>query len=82
MSQVTEQLVLDTLKTVIEPAAEKDIVSLDMISGLVVKDGNIGFELRTTRVCFFRFFGSGASTNKSSSIPTIRSPRRTLILGS
>ncbi len=43
MSQVTEQLVLDTLKTVIEPAAEKDIVSLDMISGLVVKDGNIGF---------------------------------------
>ena len=43
MSQITEQLVLDTLKNVIEPISGKDVVSLDMVSGLVIKDGNIGF---------------------------------------
>ena len=43
MSQVTEQLVLDTLKTVIEPISGKDVVSLDMVTGLAIKDGNIGF---------------------------------------
>ena len=43
MSQVTEQGVMEALKTVIEPSSETDIVSLGMISGLVLKDGNVGF---------------------------------------
>ncbi len=43
MSQVTEQRVMEALKTVIEPSSETDIVSLGMISGLVLKDGNVGF---------------------------------------
>ena len=43
MSQVTEQQVMEALKTVIEPSSETDIVSLGMISGLVLKDGNVGF---------------------------------------
>ena len=45
MSQVNEQLVRDALKTVIEPDSGKDIVSLEMISGLVIKDGNVGFAI-------------------------------------
>ncbi|MCH8037865.1 MAG: P-loop NTPase, partial [Proteobacteria bacterium] len=43
MGQVTEQRVMEALKTVIEPSRETDIVSLGMISGLVLKDGNVGF---------------------------------------
>ena len=43
MGQVTEQRVMEALKTVIEPSSETDIVSLGMISGLVLKDGNVGF---------------------------------------
>jgi ATP-binding protein involved in chromosome partitioning len=43
MGQVTEQRVMAALKTVIEPSSETDIVSLGMISGLVLKDGNVGF---------------------------------------
>ena len=43
MSQVTEQRVMEALKTVIEPSSETDIVALGMISGLVLKDGNVGF---------------------------------------
>ncbi|MEE8187711.1 MAG: Mrp/NBP35 family ATP-binding protein [Kiloniellales bacterium] len=45
MSQVNEQLVRETLKTVIEPDSGQDIVSLDMVSGLVIKDGNVGFAI-------------------------------------
>ncbi|HEY5598333.1 MAG TPA: iron-sulfur cluster carrier protein ApbC [Kiloniellales bacterium] len=43
MSQVTEQQVLAALGSVIEPARQKDVVSLKMISGVIVKDGNVGF---------------------------------------
>ena len=45
MNQVTEQQILDALKTVEEPERRADIVSLGMISGLVVKDGNVGFAI-------------------------------------
>ena len=45
MNQVTEQQVLEALKTVDEPERQADIVSLGMVSGLVVKDGNVGFAI-------------------------------------
>ena len=45
MSQITEQQILDALKGVQDPENGKDIVSLDMISGLVIKDGNVGFAI-------------------------------------
>jgi ATP-binding protein involved in chromosome partitioning len=45
MSQVTEQQIITALKSVIEPAKQKDIVDLEMVSGLVVKDGNVGFAI-------------------------------------
>ncbi len=43
MSQVTEQQVMESLKAVIEPGSGADIVSRKMVSGLVIKDGNVGF---------------------------------------
>lgn len=45
MSQVTEEHIVAALKSIIEPAKQRDIVSLEMISGLVVKDGNVGFAI-------------------------------------
>ncbi|MBL4720989.1 MAG: iron-sulfur cluster carrier protein ApbC, partial [Alphaproteobacteria bacterium] len=45
MSQVTEEQIIDALKSVVEPSSNKDIVSLGMVSGMVVKDGNVGFAL-------------------------------------
>ncbi len=45
MSQVSEQQILDALKVVIEPERRSDVVSLGMVSGLVIKDGNVGFAI-------------------------------------
>ncbi len=45
MSKITEQQILDALGSVIEPALRKDIVTLGMISGVIVKDGNVGFAI-------------------------------------
>lgn len=45
MPTVTQELVFNALKTVIDPNSNKDIVSLGMISGMVVKDGNVGFAI-------------------------------------
>jgi ATP-binding protein involved in chromosome partitioning len=45
MTQVTEQAVLDALKSVMEPDANQDIVTLGMVSGVVIKDGNVGFAI-------------------------------------
>jgi ATP-binding protein involved in chromosome partitioning len=45
MAAVTENEVLDALKGVADPDKGSDIVSLGMVSGLVVKDGNVGFSI-------------------------------------
>ena len=45
MPQVSEQAILDALRVVIEPESGQDIVSLGMVTGLVTKDGNIGFAI-------------------------------------
>ncbi len=45
MAQVTEAEVLARLKNIVEPDSGQDIVSLGMVSGLVVKDGNVGFSI-------------------------------------
>jgi len=45
MSQVTEEQILDALRRVIEPEKQQDIVSLGMVSGLVIKEGNVGFAI-------------------------------------
>ncbi len=45
MPTVTQEQVLSALKTVVDPEKKQDIVSLGMISGMVIKDGNIGFSI-------------------------------------
>ncbi|MDJ0946062.1 MAG: iron-sulfur cluster carrier protein ApbC [Kiloniellales bacterium] len=45
MSRVTEAQVLEALKTVIEPGRGRDIVALNMVNGVVVRDGNVGFAI-------------------------------------
>jgi ATP-binding protein involved in chromosome partitioning len=45
MARITEAEVLDALKTVEDPDRGSDIVSLGMVQGLVVKEGNVGFAI-------------------------------------
>ncbi len=45
MTQVTEQRIVDALKTVVDPDKQQDIVSLGMVSGLRVKDGHVAFAI-------------------------------------
>jgi ATP-binding protein involved in chromosome partitioning len=45
MARVTETQILEALKTVPDPDRGSDIVTLGMISGLVVRDGNVGFSI-------------------------------------
>jgi len=43
MARVTQEDVLAALRGVQDPERRQDVVTLGMISGLVVKDGNVGF---------------------------------------
>src|SRR5437016_11214512 len=42
---VTEKEILDALATVRDPDKGRDIVALGMISGVVIRDGNVGFAI-------------------------------------
>ncbi len=43
MARVTEEQVMETLTKVVDTDSGKSVVEADMISGLIVKDGNVGF---------------------------------------
>jgi ATP-binding protein involved in chromosome partitioning len=45
MAQVTEQQVLDALRQVRDPDRGGDIVGLGMVSGIAIRDGNVGFAI-------------------------------------
>jgi ATP-binding protein involved in chromosome partitioning len=45
MAAVNEQQILDALRQVRDPDKGGDIVSLNMVSGLVIRDGNVGFAI-------------------------------------
>ena len=49
MSAVTEQQILDALRHVADPDKGADIVSLGMVSGLVIRDGNVAFAIEVER---------------------------------
>ena len=45
MAEPTRDQVLDALARVVDPARGRDVVALEVISGVVVKGGNVGFAL-------------------------------------
>jgi ATP-binding protein involved in chromosome partitioning len=45
MALVTERQILDALGQVRDPDKGSDIVSLNMVSGVVIRDGNVGFAI-------------------------------------
>ena len=45
MSGISEAAVLAALQTVKDPGKGENIVSLGMVSGLIIKDGNVGFAI-------------------------------------
>ncbi len=45
MTQITEGQILDALRTVRDPDRDGDIVTLGMVSGVVVRDRNVGFTI-------------------------------------
>src|SRR5919202_2536989 len=42
---ITQQQILDALRTVRDPDKGADIVTLGMVTGVVVRDGNVGFAI-------------------------------------
>ena len=45
MSPINEQTILNCLDRVIDPKSGKSVVALGLVTGLVIKDGNVGFAL-------------------------------------
>lgn len=45
MKVIDKAQILDALRTVVDSKTGKDVVSLGLISGIVIKDGNIGFTI-------------------------------------
>ncbi len=45
MNALSEEAVLDVLRRVADPDKGADIVSLGMVSGLIIRDGNVGFAI-------------------------------------
>src|SRR5215475_13990298 len=45
MAAVTERHILDVLGQVRDPDRGGDIVSLNMVSGIVIREGNVGFAI-------------------------------------
>ena len=45
MANITEERILEALRRVRDPDQGKDLVSLGMIGGLTIKDGNVGFAI-------------------------------------
>jgi ATP-binding protein involved in chromosome partitioning len=52
MSQLSEQIILDSLKQIIDPDLRKDIVKLGFVRDLKIDDGNVSFRIvLTTPAC-------------------------------
>ena len=45
MAAITEKQILDALSTIPDPERGADIVSLGMVSGMAIRDGNVAFSI-------------------------------------
>jgi ATP-binding protein involved in chromosome partitioning len=45
MAAITEKQILEALSTVSDPERGADIVSLGMVSGIAIRDGNVAFSI-------------------------------------
>ncbi|MCP4329342.1 MAG: iron-sulfur cluster carrier protein ApbC [Alphaproteobacteria bacterium] len=45
MAEVNQAQILEALKAVVDPDSGADIVSGDMVKGIVIRDGNVGFSI-------------------------------------
>ena len=45
MPAINKEQIVEALNEVIEPTSGKNVVELGMVSGIVIKDGNVGFSL-------------------------------------
>src|SRR2546421_10872501 len=74
MSQLNENVVLDTLRQIKDPDLHKDIVTLGFIKDLKIDDGNVSFRIvLTTPACPVRDEMEGAARELVSSIDGVRS---------
>ncbi|MBT4770298.1 MAG: DUF59 domain-containing protein, partial [Rhodospirillaceae bacterium] len=48
MADITEETIIEALTAIRPPDSDKDIVSLGMISGVVLRDGNIAVTIEIT----------------------------------
>ena len=45
MTSLTEEHILKSLENVMDPATQKDLVTSGMVTGVAIKDGNVGFSI-------------------------------------
>ncbi len=79
MSQVTEQIVLDALRQIIDPDLRKDIVTLGFIKDLAIDGGGVSFRIvLTTPACPVKEEMESQATSLVSSIAGVTSVKVTM----
>lgn len=74
MSQITEQIVLDALRQIVDPDLHKDIVTLGFIRDLNIDGGDVSFRIvLTTPACPVKDQMEGAARELVGGIPGVQS---------
>jgi ATP-binding protein involved in chromosome partitioning len=72
MSQLSEQIVLDSLKQIIDPDLRKDIVTLGFVRDLKIEDGDVSFRIvLTTPACPVKEEMQGMATEIVGALPGV-----------
>ncbi|MEO8435812.1 MAG: Mrp/NBP35 family ATP-binding protein [Pyrinomonadaceae bacterium] len=79
MSQLTEELVLQTLRQIRDPDLHKDIVTLGFIRDLKIESGNVSFRIvLTTPACPVKEQMEGEAHSLVSALPGVQSVKVTM----
>lgn len=79
MAQLTEELVLQTLRQIRDPDLHKDIVTLGFIRDLKIENGNVSFRIvLTTPACPVKEQMEGEAYSLVSALPDVRSVKVTM----